>query len=61
MRTPMAKGFTQTNGRLSALTVQTEDGPCSLPCDALILAPGHSARDTFQMLYQLLRRQGSRR
>ena len=46
-------GLTRMDGRLSALTVQTESGPCPLPCDALILAPGHSARDTFQMLYQL--------
>ena len=45
--------LTRMDGRLSALTVQTESGPCPLPCDALILAPGHSARDTFQMLYQL--------
>ena len=46
-------GLTQSGSRLSALTVQTESGPYDLPCDALVLAPGHSARDTFQMLYQL--------
>ena len=46
-------GLIQSGGRLSALTVQTESGPCPLPCDALVLAPGHSARDTFQMLYGL--------
>ena len=45
-------GLVQAAGRLSALTVQTEGGPYSLPCDALVLAPGHSARDTFQMLYE---------
>ncbi len=45
-------GLTQAAGRLSALTVQTESGPYALPCDALVLAPGHSARDTFQMLYE---------
>ena len=38
--------------RLSGVTVMTETGPYDLPCDALILAPGHSARDTFQMLYE---------
>ncbi len=38
-------------GRLSSITVMTEAGPYELPCDALALAPGHSARDTFQMLY----------
>lgn len=27
-----------------------EQGKYDLPCDALVLAPGHSARDTFQML-----------
>lgn len=41
----------QEDGRLTGLTVMTETGPYDLPCDALILAPGHSARDTFQMLY----------
>ena len=46
-------GLTQAAGRLSALTVQAEGGPYTLPCDALALAPGHSARDTFQMLYEL--------
>ncbi len=46
-------GLIQSGGRLSALTVQAGAGPYPLPCDALVLAPGHSARDTFQMLYQL--------
>ncbi len=41
----------QEGGQLSGLTVMTEAGPYDLPCDALVLAPGHSARDTFQMLY----------
>ncbi|MBD5118815.1 MAG: FAD-binding protein [Clostridiales bacterium] len=40
------------DGRLSGITVMTESGPYDLPCDALVLAPGHSARDTFQMLYE---------
>ena len=46
-------GLVQTSGRLSAITVVSEQGPCPapIPCDALVLAPGHSARDTFQMLY----------
>ena len=39
------------NGRLSSVTVVSESGLYDLPCDALVLAPGHSARDTFQMLY----------
>ena len=35
---------------ISALRVDGPEGPYDLPCDALVLAPGHSARDTFQML-----------
>lgn len=42
----------QQEGHLAGITVMTETGPYDLPCDALILAPGHSARDTFQMLYE---------
>ena len=42
----------QGGGRLSGVTVMTGAGPYGLPCDALVLAPGHSARDTFQMLYE---------
>ena len=38
------------NGSLCAITVMTETGPYELPCDALVLAVGHSARDTFKML-----------
>ena len=43
----------QEGGRLSGVTVMTERGPYDIPCDTLVLAPGHSARDTFQMLYDL--------
>ena len=42
-------GLEQSGGALSALTVEGPQGPYTLPCDALILAPGHSARDTFAM------------
>ena len=45
-------GLEQSGGALSALTVEGPQGPYTLPCDALILAPGHSARDTFAMLAQ---------
>ena len=38
------------NGALCGITVMTETGPYELPCDALVLAVGHSARDTFKML-----------
>lgn len=47
-------GLVRTGGRLSGVTVTTDGGPCAapIPCGALVLAPGHSARDTFQMLYE---------
>ena len=45
------------NGAVAGLNVECADGaggdgirPYDLPCDTAILAPGHSARDTFQML-----------
>ena len=37
-------------GRLREIKVQDGAAVYTMPCDALILAPGHSARDTFQML-----------
>ncbi|MBQ3103597.1 MAG: FAD-dependent monooxygenase, partial [Oscillospiraceae bacterium] len=40
------------NGRVSAVTVAAEGKTYTLPCSALILAPGHSARDTFAMLHE---------
>lgn len=45
-------GLTAENGQLSAVTVMTETGSYTLECSALILAPGHSARDTFRMLHE---------
>lgn len=44
-------GLTVKNGQLTAIEVTTENGTYSPPCDTLILAPGHSARDTFSMLF----------
>ena len=43
-------GLHAAGGRLNALTVASQGTHYRLPCDALILAPGHSARDTFQLL-----------
>lgn len=43
-------GLAHSGGRLTALTVEGPQGRYELPCDALVLAPGHSARDTFAML-----------
>ena len=40
------------NGALSAVTVEGAEGAYRLPCRALLLCPGHSARDTFEMLYR---------
>lgn len=40
-------------GTLAAVTVESEQGNYELPCRDLILAVGHSARDTFEMLYEL--------
>ena len=41
-------GLCSKNGRLTA--VETTQG--QIPCQVLVLAPGHSARDTFRMLAQ---------
>ena len=43
-------GLDFQNGALRSLTVDTPEGTVTLPCEALVLAPGHSARDTFQLL-----------
>lgn len=37
---------------LTAITVTDSEKTYSLPCQHLILAPGHSARDTFEMLHR---------
>ena len=42
--------LTIREGRLVAVTVKGPDGAYDLPCRRLILATGHSARDTFRML-----------
>ena len=44
-------GFRSEDGSLSAVTVCSDDGDYILPCEALILAIGHSARDTFETLH----------
>ena len=46
-------GLTRTDGRVSAAGVETEKGNYSLPCRDLVLAVGHSARDTFDTLHAL--------
>ena len=37
---------------LSSVTCQSPDGELELACDTLIMAIGHSARDTFSLLYE---------
>ena len=44
--------ITVENGALTAITVEGPEGTYSLPCRQLLLCPGHSARDTFEMLYR---------
>lgn len=46
-------GLEQSCGRLSALKISSPGGEYTLPCENLILAVGHSARDTFEMLNAL--------
>lgn len=43
-------GLEVSGGRLTAAEAEGPQGKYLLPCDALVLAPGHSARDTFAML-----------
>lgn len=43
-------GLLHSGGQLTGVTVTTARGEYTLDCDTLILAPGHSARDTFRML-----------
>ena len=45
-------GLTLRDGAVEGLTVEGPQGAYELPCDALVLSPGHSARDTFRMLHE---------
>ena len=40
------------DGALRGITVTGPEGTYTLPCRQLILCPGHSARDTFELLYR---------
>ncbi|NCB51115.1 MAG: hypothetical protein EOM54_04435 [Clostridia bacterium] len=46
-------GLKTENGAVTGAAVTSAEGEYLLPCDRLILAVGHSARDTFEMLYSL--------
>ena len=45
-------GLNTQQGTLLSVDIQNGQQAYQLPCNALILAPGHSARDTFSMLYE---------
>ncbi len=45
-------GLVLEGGQLVAALAEGPHGAERIPCSDLILAPGHSARDTFQMLHQ---------
>ncbi len=45
-------GLVTENSTLQAITVASSDGQYTLPAKQVILALGHSARDTFEMLYK---------
>ena len=45
-------GIQTENGGVRSVTVQSPEGTYTLETDHLVLAIGHSARDTFRMLYE---------
>ncbi len=45
-------GLVVRDGRLAGFRAVGPSGPYEESCDTLVLAPGHSARDTFEMLQQ---------
>ncbi len=46
-------GITVRGGAVDALEITAPEGRYTLPARQVVLSPGHSARDTFSMLYQL--------
>lgn len=44
-------GFTCEKGKVSSITVVKDGQGSQIPCSALVLAIGHSSRDTIKMLY----------
>ena len=44
-------GLSTEDGRIAALTVRSPEGEYTLPAQQVILAIGHSARDTFELLH----------
>ena len=46
-------GIEAENGAVSALRIASPEGEYTLPARQVVLAPGHSARDTFELLHGL--------
>ena len=46
-------GYKAEGGRLKSITAESEEGTYEIPCDNLIIAIGHSSRDTFRALNRL--------
>ena len=46
-------GYKTSKGKLNSITVESDNGTYEIPCDKLILAIGHSSRDTFRALNRL--------
>lgn len=44
--------FEIKDNQLSSVTISTPEGKLDVPAEILVLAIGHSARDTFELLYQ---------
>lgn len=44
-------GIETENGEITAVNIENAHGKAAVPCDGLILAIGHSSRDTVRMLY----------
>ena len=44
--------FTLKDGKLSSIIIEANGSVTEVPAEVLVLAIGHSARDTFEMLYQ---------
>ena len=45
-------GLQLERGAVTGVTVEGPEGVYTLPCSQLVLAPGHSARDTFELLQE---------
>jgi hypothetical protein len=46
-------GYKTSKGKLISITVESDTGTIEMPCENLILAIGHSSRDTFRALNRL--------